>query len=102
MTLFRIFYCEYEIVTGRTMSTNGGLHSVFVRGMSIGCTAMQAFVKNSNQWHSRPCYDEGIQNYKTEDVKARIAPVITHAVYLSNLCAVSAQVLHRSWEAWGC
>jgi deoxyribonuclease-4 len=61
---------------------------------------MQVFVKNNNQWHARPFSDEDIQNYKTEEAKARIAPVIAHAAYLINLCAVSIPVLHKSRTAF--
>jgi deoxyribonuclease-4 len=57
---------------------------------------MQVFVKNNNQWHARPFSDEDIQNYKTEEAKARIAPVIAHAAYLINLCAAGAPILQKS------
>jgi deoxyribonuclease IV len=84
------------LLLGAHMSTNGGVHSAFTRGASIGCTTMQVFVKNNNQWHGRPFSDEEIQYYKTEEAKARIAPVIAHAAYLINLCAASAPILRQS------
>jgi len=89
-----------RLLLGAHMSTNGGVHSAFARGASIGCTTMQVFVKNNNQWHARPFIDEDIQNYKTEEAKARIVPVIAHAAYLINLCAVSVPVLHKSRTAF--
>ncbi len=81
---------------GAHMSVNGGVHSAFARGTSIDCTTMQVFVKNNNQWHARPFSNDDVQNYKTEEAKARIAPVIAHAAYLINLCAASTPILQKS------
>lgn len=89
-----------RLLLGAHMSTSGGVHSAFVRGTSIGCTAMQVFVKNNNQWRARSLNDEDIQNYKTEEAKARIDPVIAHAAYLINLCATNTSVLKKSRSAF--
>ena len=81
------------------MSTRGGLHTAFERGMRIGCTTMQIFVKNSNQWEGKPLTAEDIENYKTARAKASIQPVVAHASYLINLCAVNPALLVRSRKA---
>lgn len=82
------------------MSINGGVHTAFARGESIGCTTMQVFVKNNNQWHARPFTEDDIQNYKTEEVKTGIVLVVAHAAYLINLCAASLQIMQKSRSAF--
>jgi deoxyribonuclease-4 len=87
------------LLLGAHMSIAGGVHTAFERGARIGCTAMQVFVKNNNQWNARPLSDDDVQNYKTAEEKARIAPVVAHAAYLINLCATDRRVLNRSRHA---
>jgi len=89
-----------DLLIGAHMSINGGIHTAFDRGTSIGCTTMQVFVKNNNRWKSKPLSDEDVQNYKTAEAKARIAPVIAHAAYLINLAAVNKGILKKSRDAF--
>jgi deoxyribonuclease-4 len=85
---------------GAHMSVSGGLHTAFERGSSIGCTTMQIFVKNANQWKSRALSDNEVQNYKTAAAEATITPVVAHAAYLINLCTASATILKKSRAAF--
>ena len=78
------------------MSVSGGIHTAFERGMRIGCTTMQVFVKNANRWEGKPLTGEDIENYKSARAKARINPVVAHGAYLINLAAVSPVTLRRS------
>lgn len=78
------------------MSVSGGVHTAFERGMRVGCTTMQVFVKNANQWEGKPLTGEDIENYKSARAKARIDPVVAHGAYLINLAAVSPATLRRS------
>lgn len=91
---------KHEVILGAHMSARGGVHTAFARGSSIGCSTMQVFVKNANRWFARPLSDEDIQSYKREEVKARISPVVAHASYLINLCAVDPALLMRSLQAF--
>ncbi|MCK5572172.1 MAG: deoxyribonuclease IV [Bacteroidetes bacterium] len=90
---------EHEPLLGAHMSVSGGIHRAFERGKSIGCTTMQVFTKNSNQWEGKPLGDEDIERYKSAEAKSRIAPVVAHASYLINLCAVREDVLLKSRRA---
>lgn len=81
------------------MSTSGGIHTAFARGESIGCTTMQIFTKNSNQWRAIPLSEEDALSYKTAEANARIAPVVAHAAYLINLCATNVNTLKNSRAA---
>lgn len=87
-------------LVGAHMSTYGGVHTAFTRGTSIGCTTIQVFVKNNNQWNAPPPDEKDIQNYKAAEAKAGIAPVVAHAAYLINLCAANTSVLKKSRRAF--
>jgi len=84
------------VLLGSHMSVSGGVHTAFERGTRIGCTTMQVFVKNANQWEGKPLTGEDIESYKRAQAKARIDPVVAHAAYLINLAAVSPTTLRRS------
>jgi deoxyribonuclease-4 len=85
-----------HILLGTHVSVAGGVHAAFERGERIGCTTMQVFVKNSNQWEGKPQTTDDIANYKTAAAKSTIVPVFAHAAYLINLCAKDPAVRARS------
>jgi deoxyribonuclease-4 len=87
------------LLLGAHMSTSGGVHRAVDRATSIGCTALQVFTKNNNQWDAKPLPQEEIDNYKKKIAISRIAPVVAHDSYLINLCAVKPEILKRSREA---
>jgi deoxyribonuclease IV len=82
------------------MSTSGGVHTAVDRAMSIGCTALQVFTKNNNQWSAKPLAEEEIENYKRKIAEATITPVMAHDSYLINLCAMNPDTLERSRTAF--
>ena len=82
------------------MSTSGGVHTAVDRAMSIGCTALQVFTKNNNQWSAKPLAEEEIENYKRKIAEATITPVMAHDSYLINLCAMNPDTLERSRMAF--
>jgi deoxyribonuclease-4 len=85
---------------GTHVSVAGGMHLAFTRAMSIGCATMQVFVKNANQWNSRSLSGPDIQTYKTAAAGASVDPVVAHAAYLINLCAVQPETLQKSRAAF--
>lgn len=98
-SLLYLVWMNDQLLLGAHMSTSGGVHTAFERGESIGCTTMQVFTKNNNQWRAHALSAEDIQNYKTAEAKARISPVVAHAAYLINLCASNANTLKNSRAA---
>lgn len=88
------------ILLGAHMSIAGGVHKAVERAMSIGCTALQLFVKNNTQWRGKPISDEDAATYKELISKARISPVVAHSTYLINLCAADMIFLRKSREAF--
>ena len=87
------------LLLGAHMSTSGGVHTAVDRATSIGCTALQVFTKNNNQWNAKPLTDDDIQNYKRKIADASIAPVVAHDSYLINLCATNPDILKKSRAA---
>ncbi len=91
---------DKHILLGSHMSTSGGVHTAVDRAISIGCTALQVFTKNNNQWSAKPLAEEDIENYKRKIAKATITPVMAHDSYLINLCAMNPDTLERSRTAF--
>ena len=81
---------------GTHVSVAGGVHTAFERATRCGCATMQIFVKNANTWNARSLADADIASYKTAAASASVAPVIAHAAYLINLCAISPETLKKS------
>ena len=90
---------DRSILLGAHMSIAGGVHTAVERGVSIGCTTMQMFVKNNNQWRGKELSDEDIATYKKLLRESSIGPVVVLDTYLINLCAADAQILRKSRAA---
>ena len=88
------------VLLGAHMSIAGGVHRAVERGMSIGCTTMQIFVKNNNRWQSSALTETEITTYKELLSKSTIAPVVVHDTYLINLCATNPDILRKSRAAF--
>ncbi len=88
------------MLLGAHMSISGGVYTAFGRAKSVGCTTMQIFSKNNNQWSGKPLTPADVVNYKKEAKNSRIAPVVVHDSYLINLCARDRSILKKSREAF--
>lgn len=84
---------------GAHMSIAGGIHTAIERGSSIGCTAIQMFVKNNNQWKGRKLDAQDVATYKELLAKSSIGPAVVHDTYLINLCARDKSILRKSRAA---
>ncbi len=84
---------------GAHMSVAGGVSTAFARGESVGCTAIQIFVKNANQWNAKPIPEDEMQRFRTERRRSGIGPVIAHASYLINLASPDVALRQRSIAA---
>lgn len=87
---------DRKILLGAHMSIAGGVHTAIERAMKIGCTTMQLFVKNNNQWKGKPLSDEDVSTYKELRSKSTLGPIAAHDTYLINLCAVDPDILTKS------
>jgi deoxyribonuclease-4 len=85
---------------GAHMSIAGGVHTAVDRATSIGCTALQVFTKNNNQWNGKPFTDSDSTLYREKILASGIAPVVSHDSYLINLCATNPEILKKSRAAF--
>jgi deoxyribonuclease-4 len=81
------------------MSVAGGVHTAFARGESVGCTALQIFVKNANQWRGKPIPADDVRAFAEERRRTAIRPVVAHASYLINLASPDRALSRRSVSA---
>jgi deoxyribonuclease-4 len=81
------------------MSIGGGVHTAIERACSIGCTAMQIFVKNNMQWFARPLTRREIGAFLKHTQRRELLSVFAHANYLINLAATNLQFHANSLRA---
>jgi deoxyribonuclease-4 len=84
---------------GAHVSVAGGLALAFERGREIGCDALQIFVKNASQWRAKPLAEPEIATFVAARVAAGEPPLVAHAAYLINLCAIDPAILEKSRAA---
>jgi deoxyribonuclease-4 len=70
---------------GSHVPTVGGVAAAIERGVGIGCTAMQIFVKNNMQWFAKPLAPEDAAAFTGHPLRAKLGSVVAHAGYLINL-----------------
>lgn len=81
---------------GAHMSISGGCDRAIDRALSIGCTAMQIFVKNNMQWFARPLSDGEAAAFCAHPRRAELGSVFGHSGYLINLAATNPENLAKS------
>ncbi len=82
------------------MSVAGGLHTAFERADRVGCTAMQIFTKNSNQWNDPVISSDDVSKYRDAENKSKVRTVVSHDSYLINLCGATEGLLEKSRKAF--
>ncbi len=70
---------------GSHIPTIGGLAAAIDRGVGIGCTAMQIFVKNNMQWSAKPLLEADIRAFTEHPLRHQLDTIVAHAGYLINL-----------------
>jgi deoxyribonuclease-4 len=80
----------HPILLGVHMSIAGGVNMAIERARSLGCTAMQMFVKNNMQWFARPLTREEIRPFLEHQERSELS-IFAHANYLINLAATNGQ-----------
>ena len=84
---------------GAHMSTAGGVHRALERGRSIGCNAVQLFVKSNTQWEARPLEDGEIAAFRRLRRAFRPGYVFAHTSYLINLASPVPGLLEKSRDS---
>jgi len=85
---------------GAHMSIAGGVEEAPKRGASVGCSAMQIFTKNSNQWKAKPLESKNIDEWFKNIEEAKITSVASHDSYLINLASPDKEALKKSLDAF--
>jgi deoxyribonuclease-4 len=78
------------------MSTSGGMSRAIERGESIGCTAIQVFVKGNTRWQWPALKPDDVKKFREGIERKQIRSVIAHAIYLVNLCSDKPEFLRKS------
>lgn len=81
---------------GAHESIAGGLHKAFDRARSVGCDALQIFVKSNRSWAVKPLTEEDIARFKAKAEETGIQPVVAHTSYLLNLASPDEALWARS------
>jgi len=81
---------------GSHVSTSGGCAMSIERALSIGCTAMQIFVKNNMQWFASPLPASEAAAFREHARRAELRSVFGHTGYLINLAATNPDFHARS------
>jgi deoxyribonuclease-4 len=82
---------------GAHMSIGGGPAKALERGRSIGCSAIQIFVKNNMQWFAKPFADLELSAY--QDYPDRPKVIFGHTSYLINPGAKNPDFREKSIRA---
>ena len=90
---------QSRLLLGAHMSIRGGVGMAIERARSIGCTAMQIFVKNNMQWFARPLRPEEIRDFLGHVQRGELSWIFAHANYLINLAATNPQFHGNSIRA---
>ncbi len=72
-------------LVGSHVPTIGGVATAIDRGVGIGCTAIQIFVKNNMQWFAKPLAESEVAAFTGHPLLSRLGAVVAHAGYLINL-----------------
>jgi len=73
------------------MSIAGGPAKAIDRALSIGCNAMQIFVKNNMQWFAPPFLPAEISDFCNHPRRSELQFVFGHTGYLINLAATNPE-----------
>jgi deoxyribonuclease-4 len=85
---------------GAHMSIAGGCHNALLAAQARGCTAVQIFTKNSNQWAGKPLTDEDVALFRKTLRQTRLRLPMAHDSYLINLASPDEILYRRSVEAF--
>jgi deoxyribonuclease IV len=85
---------ERPPLLGAHMSIAGGPIKALERGRSVGCTAVQIFVKNNMQWFAKDFTAADLRAFAAFSDPPKV--IFGHTSYLINLCATDSITFERS------
>lgn len=85
---------------GAHMSIAGGYHNALLAAQAHGCSSVQLFTKNSNQWNGKELTDDDIAIFRRTLRATRLKLPLAHDSYLINLASPDEALYRRSLEAF--
>ena len=88
-----------RFLIGVHMSISGGVFNALLYGQELGCTTIQIFTKNNNQWKAKELTPEDVKKFFESQKETEISPVVGHNGYLINLASPKEDVYNLSRES---
>jgi len=85
---------------GAHMSISGGLHLAIDRAVAAGCSVLQIFTRNSNQWKGKPVTESDAALFRSKFAASGLREVVSHDIYLINLAAPPGETRDKSVAAF--
>jgi len=85
---------------GAHMSISGGLHLAVDRAIAAGCSVMQIFTRNSNQWKGKPVSESDAALFRSKFAASGLREVVSHDIYLINLASPPGEMRDKSLAAF--
>jgi deoxyribonuclease IV len=88
---------------GSHISIAGGYQNALTRGKEIGCTVVQLFSKNANQWSAKPISEDEARLFSDTREKTcfECSDLVIHDSYLINLATPDDTLWEKSLAAFG-
>src|SRR5512145_2296544 len=81
---------------GAHMSISGGIHLAPARGKAAGCSVIQVFTQNANQWRGKMPTAADAALFREQRLAAGLRDVVSHDIYLINLASAPGEVREKS------
>jgi len=81
------------------VSVAGGMPRAIERAQDLGCTSLQVFVKNQQQWRGREFPELEARQFRAARTASPIRCAMAHASYLVNLATPDETLFRRSLAA---
>lgn len=88
-----------KLLIGAHMSIAGGVYNSLDFGKDLGCTTIQIFTKNNNQWKAKELTEEDVKKFRENQKKTGISPVVGHNGYLINLASPREEIYRQSLDS---
>ena len=85
---------------GAHMSISGGVHLAPERGRAAGCSVMQIFTQNANQWRGKMPTDSDAALFREKREENGILDIVSHDIYLVNLASPPGDTRDKSMIAF--
>jgi len=99
LTVLRDKKLKKKLLIGAHMSISGGVFNALLYGEELGCTTIQIFTKNNNQWKAKELTPEDVKKFFENQKRTEISPVVGHTGYLINLASPKENVYNQSRES---